>query len=152
MERKKKTLLVCISFHASPDISKWRMGGDLRSNNSNGKTSSLQFARCVQAREYGRTTIALRNSVSRIGIPAPERRVHVSPTVSITTSCRIRHIDEGSAESEIEQHAQEGEEGNAAETAYQQKGEDRIQDAGAGDAFYGSDVGVDVQTMVVQCG
>lgn len=129
------------------------MGGeDLRSNDSDGKAGSFQFARCVQARETCEPAIPLRNSVPNIGIPAPERRVHVSPAASITAPRRIRHIDEGSAEGEIEQHAQDGEEGNAAETAYQQQGEDRVQDAGAGDAFYGSNIRVDVQVMVVQCG
>lgn len=106
----------------------------------------------MQTREYGKAPIPLRDSVPNVGVPAPERRVHISSAASITAPRRIRHIDEGTAESEIEQHAEEGEEGNAAETAYKQQGEDCVQDAGAGDAFYGSDVDVDVQAVVVQCG
>jgi len=59
-------------------------------------------------------------------------------------ACSIREIDKCACEREIEKHAEQREECDAAQAAHQQECEDSVQDTGTGNAFDGSNVGVDV--------
>jgi hypothetical protein len=147
IESRKKTLYdisICSSRLST------RSGENLHSNDSHRKASSLQSTGCVQARKSCESAVSLRNRVV-VGVSTSERSVDKSPAASITTACRIRHIDERSAEGQVKEHSQKAEECDAAETAHQEQGEDCVKDGGTGDTFDGTDVCVDVQVVVMQC-
>jgi len=88
------------------------------SDNCNRESGSLQATGGLQAWEVGESTIPLLNTVVGIDVSRSERSVDVSFAARSSPSCRICNIDEGSAESKIEEHSNEAQECNASETAY----------------------------------
>jgi len=77
---------------------------NLHSNYSYGKASSLQSTGCVQARKSCESAVSLRDRVV-VGVSTSEWSVDISSAASITTACRIRHIDERSAEGQVQEHS-----------------------------------------------
>lgn len=106
----------------------------------------------MQRWQAGESTVAIRNRVIHIGIARSEGRIHISLAASIASACRIRNVDKCSAECEIKQHRDGAQESDAAKAADKQESENGVKNSSARDAFHRTNVGVDVQTMVVQCG
>lgn len=102
--------------------------------------------------QVNRTTASIRNLFASPRIPSPKRRVHDTSAAIVAVASRIRNVDEGTGERQIEQHAEEREECNAAQTADEAECQKRIQDSGSGDAFYGFHVGGDSEAMVREHG
>jgi len=120
------------------------------SNDRNSKSRLLQSTRRPQARQSSQPAPAITRSDNQSShIPTPKRGAHNARARMRPLPCRIRKIDKGAGEAQIEQHAEHAEEGDAAEEADEDERDEGVEGGGAGDALDGLDGRVDVQAVRV---
>jgi len=121
-------------------------------DNSDRERSLLELACLMQTRQSRETSTSIVHIIIHIRIPGSEGRIHVAAATMRTTSQRPRNIDECSSEAEIDNHPNYAEECDASEKAHQQETQDGVDDCSTRDTLNGSNIGGDVQAMVVECG
>jgi hypothetical protein len=91
--------------------------------------------------------VSVTDSLPVIRVSDSKRRVDDSATAVVAVTGGIGEVNECACECDIEYHFEERKDCDAAETPYENACENRVQDRGSGNTFYGTQIGVDVQAM-----
>lgn len=118
------------------------------SNDGNGESSLLKSACGTERWQDGNAITTSINSIVDTSISASKWSIDISTAAVCTSSQSPGNIDESTHESHIEQHAEDGEKGNATETAYQDECKKSIHNSSSRDTLDGTNVGCYVQIMV----
>jgi hypothetical protein len=89
--------------------------------------------------------------VSSPGVSTAKWSIDIPTARSSASACSPCNIDESSSECEIEEHSKSAQECDSSKTAHEHECEDGVEDTGAGNAFHGAYVGVDVEIMIGEC-
>jgi len=119
------------------------------SNDSDGESSLLETACGTERRQDGNATISSNDIVVRVGISIAicspdETRARPISGVTVDPS----NVGESSTECKVQEYAQHGEEGNAAETAYQEDGNDGVEHCCTGNTLDGFDMHADGEAVI----
>ena len=122
----------------------WSLPGD----DGNGESSRLGPASSAELGEVQDAALPISDPGAISGVSATEGSVHVSVAGISASSESPRDIDEGTSEGEIEEHCNEAQDGDPADAADEDQGEDGEENTSARDTFYGSEVVCDVEFMI----